>query len=697
MGYQIGIDIGGTFTDFAVLDVDSQEVSTYKQLTTPGQPADAVFTGFDAIVSQNQISPESIESVVHGTTLITNAVIERKGSTVGLIVTRGFGDVIDMGSESRYEMFDLRIRYPDPLVARNRRAEVAERVLYDGSVEIDLDAGEVRDAVKQLVEEQGVEAIAVCLLHSYRKPDHEKQIRDIATQLYPDLYVSLSAEVYPDIREYARWTTTCINAYTQPVFDKYLADIERGLQCRSISAPLFIMTSNGGTVTPDTARKFPVRALESGPAAGALMSALHGKHLAKEALLSFDMGGTTAKGALIKDGEALKRYEMEVARVHDFKQGSGLIAKIPVIDMVEIGSGGGSIASIDPRGLLAVGPQSAGADPGPACYGQGGIEATLTDANLILGYLDEESFLGGKFKVFRGEASAVIEKNVCEALTLSLVRAAWGVHDIINEAIAKAFRIHASERGFDYRNSTMIAFGGSGPIHAVEVARKLQIPEVVFPVGAGVMSALGLLASPLSFEEVQFRHVFLEDLTLEEFEHNFADLESRVGAILLDAGVSRDEIRYHYHLDMRYSGQGYAIEVPVPNERHLHEIFPTLKDLFRKHYATIYSDVELTSSIEITTWKIRASGTDPDFPSRYKTWTEAPNESSPQSRTRKVYFPAEKDYLDTQVLKRSEIQPNARLQGPVIIEETETTIVVGPGYSVRSDNDFNLIATPVSV
>ena len=264
--------------------------------------------------------------------------------------------------------------------------------MYDGRIETNLDLQEARAAVQNLVENQEVEAIAICLLHSYRTPDHERQIRDIANQMYPNLYISISSEIYPDIREYPRWMTTCINAYTQPVFDKYLAEIEDGLQIRSIHAPLLIMTSNGGTVDLDTARKFPVRALESGPAAGALMSALLGRHLKKNALLSFDMGGTTAKGALIKDGQALKRYEIEVARVHEFKKGSGLIAKIPVIDLVEIGSGGGSIASIDSRGLLAVGPLSCGADPGPACYGRGGFEATLTDANLILGYLSEESF-----------------------------------------------------------------------------------------------------------------------------------------------------------------------------------------------------------------------------------------------------------------------------------------------------------------
>ena len=696
MGYQIGIDIGGTFTDFAVLDVENQKVSTHKQLTTPARPAEAVFAGLDVIFSEGRISPEVVESVVHGTTLITNAVIERKGSRVGLIVTRGFSDVIDMGLESRYDMFDLRIRYPDAIVTRRRRVEVNERVLYDGRIETNLDLQEARAAVQNLVENQTVEAIAICLLHSYRTPDHERQIRDIANQMYPNLYISISSEIYPDIREYPRWMTTCINAYTQPVFDKYLAEIEDGLQIRSIHAPLLIMTSNGGTVDLDTARKFPVRALESGPAAGALMSALLGRHLKKNALLSFDMGGTTAKGALIKDGQALKRYEIEVARVHEFKKGSGLIAKIPVIDLVEIGSGGGSIASIDSRGLLAVGPLSCGADPGPACYDRGGFEATLTDANLILGYLSEESFLGGEFKVFRNQASLAIEKKVCQKLNLSEVRAAWGIHNIINEDIAKAFRIHASERGFDYRNSSMIAFGGSGPIHALEVAQKLRIPQVVFPVGAGVMSALGLLASPLSFEEVQYQNSLLENLTLEAYQNNFNVLKSKVGALMDKAGASKDDIKYYYSLDMRYSGQGYDIEVSLGSNQTLCDTFPKLEKLFCKNYANIYSDVSLTSPIEVTTWKIKAVVTNSNFPNSFTTWSKKSYSKTPKSVARSVYFPCEDGYVDTTVLMRSEIEPYSYFDGPIIIEETETTIVVGPKFSVFCDGDFNLIAKLVS-
>ena len=692
MSYRIGIDIGGTFTDFAVFNLENGKVSTYKNLTTPARPAEAVFNGLDVMFLRDKVQPQLIEAVIHGTTLITNAVIERKGSTVGMVTTAGFSDVIDMGLESRYDMFDLRIDYPKALVARANRREVSERVLYDGSVETALDLVQVKSAIRMLVEEREIEALAVCLLHSYARPDHERQIRDIAVDLYPNLYVSLSSDVYPDIREYPRWTTTCINAYTQPVFDRYLGEIENGLNKRSISAPLFIMTSNGGTVTPSIARKFPVRALESGPAAGVLMSALHGRNLQQKNLLSFDMGGTTAKGALVNNGEALKRYEIEVARIHDFKQGSGLLAKIPVIDMIEIGSGGGSIAVIDSRGLLAFGPQSAGADPGPACYNLGGREPTLTDANLVLGYLDEGSPLGGDFKVFRGNASEAIEEKIARKLDLTLARSAWGIHDIINEGIAKAFRIHASERGFDYRDCSMVAFGGSGPIHALEVARKLRIPQVIFPVGAGVMSAIGLLASPLSFEEVQFRHVFLEELVCEEFEENFRALEKKVSTTLVASGVPIDQIHSNFLLDMRYSGQGYTIEVPIPDSKALGSIFPSLKELFEEQYSTVYSQVDLNSSVEITTWKVNASGPSPAFPSGYKTWEDESNTAKEETMTRKVYFREKDDYFVTTVVKRASIEPGATLQGPLIIEELETTVVIPPECVVTVDNELNLIA-----
>jgi N-methylhydantoinase A len=452
------------------------------------------------------------------------------------------------------------------------------------------------------------------------------------------------------------------------------------------------MTSSGGTATPAVARSFPVRIMESGPAAGVLMSARHGKTLSIKNLLSFDMGGTTAKGALIIDGVANKRYELEVGRVHDFKPGSGLVAKIPAIDMIEIGYGGGSTSAIDARGLLAVGPDSAGAQPGPACYQQGGKKATLTDANLVLGYLDAASFLGGNFDLSLPDAEAAITKGVSEKLDLPLARSAWGIHDVVNEGIARAFRIHASERGFDYRNSAIVAFGGSGPIHAVAVARKLRAPQVIFPVGAGVMSAFGLLASPLTFEVLQGQQVFLERLTLETFVEVFDRLIAESSQALVGAGVASCDIEYRLRLDMRYSGQGHAIEVALPEHGSLVEVFPTIEERFAERYAGLYAAVDLKTPVEITTWKVGAVGPLPFFPEGYTTWRSSDN-TGQSHVTRSVYFNEHEDYIPCRVMNRMSLCPGDRFEGPSIIEERESTVVIGPECGVVVDKTLNLIAT----
>lgn len=692
MSHRIGIDIGGTFTDFALLDISSGRIATHKRLTTPAAPASGVLEGLSDLLVKEQVPVEQVEAVIHGTTLITNAIIERKGARIGMITTAGFADVLEMANEHRYEMFDLRITYPAPLVERSCRVEIKERIRYDGQVETALAQSEVKLAVRHLVETKGIESLAVCFLHSYANPEHEREVRDIVCADYPELFVSISSEVFPDIREFSRWTTTCINAYTQPLLDRYLHDLEQGLFARQIEAPLFIMTSSGGTATPAVARSFPVRIMESGPAAGVLMSARHGKTLSIKNLLSFDMGGTTAKGALIIDGVANKRYELEVGRVHDFKPGSGLVAKIPAIDMIEIGYGGGSTSAIDARGLLAVGPDSAGAQPGPACYQQGGKKATLTDANLVLGYLDAASFLGGNFDLSLPDAKAAIVKGVSEKLDLPLARSAWGIHDVVNEGIARAFRIHASERGFDYRNSAIVAFGGSGPIHAVAVARKLRAPQVIFPVGAGVMSAFGLLASPLTFEVLQGQQVFLERLTLETFVEVFDRLMAESSQALVSAGVASCDIEYRLRLDMRYSGQGHAIEVALPEHGSLVEVFPTIEERFAERYAGLYAAVDLKTPVEITTWKVGAIGPLPFFPEGYKTWRSSDN-TGQSHVTRSVYFNEHEDYIPCRVMNRMSLCPGDHFEGPLIIEERESTVVISPECGVVVDKTLNLIAT----
>ena len=405
MTFRLGVDIGGTFTDFALFDERGNEIAVAKRLTTPADPSIAVIEGAAALLRREDVSMAEVESIAHGTTLVTNAVIERRGAKTGMLVTAGFRDILDMGFEQRYDLFDLRLTWSDPLVPRRLRREVPERVGHDGQVLAALDLERTRAAVRDLVETAGIEALAICFLHSYANPAHEDAAGELVGSEFPHLHVSRSAEVFGNMREYERWTTATMNAYTQPMFDRYVERLERGLADLGFGGRLFVMTSSGASIVPETARRFPVRALESGPAAGALMSAHHGRTLGFPDLLSFDMGGTTAKGALVRGFTALKQYDLEVGRDHEFKAGSGLPVKLPVIDMIEIGSGGGSLARVDERGLIRVGPRSAGADPGPACYARGGTGATLTDADVVLGYLDPEFFLGGEMRLDAGRGA----------------------------------------------------------------------------------------------------------------------------------------------------------------------------------------------------------------------------------------------------------------------------------------------------
>ena len=688
MSYRLGVDIGGTFTDFALFDEARGEMFIHKQLTTPDDPSRAVLEGCKHLLARKNVAIAELESIAHGTTLVTNAVIERRGARTGMVVSEGFRDVLDMARETRYELFDLRLKFPEPLVPRQLRREVAERVKFDGSVETALDEAAVHAAITELVDE-GIEALAICFLHSYANPAHENAARQVAERAFPDLYVSTSADIFSNMREYERWTTATINAYTQPLFDSYLQRLADGLETAGFLGRLLVMTSSGGMLTPDAARRYPVRVLESGPAAGALMSAFHGRALDLPALLSFDMGGTTAKGALVNNFQPLKQYDLEIARLHDFKRGSGLPVKVPVIDMVEIGSGGGSLAEVDERGLIRVGPRSAGADPGPACYGKGGSQAALTDANLVLGYLDADFFLGGDMKLDIAAARTAIDTSVAKPLGVTVERAAWGMHEIINEDVARAFRIHASERGFDYRGASMVAFGGSGPAHAMGVARKLKISRVVFPAGAGVMSAFGLLVSPLAFELARSEPCLIATLDGERFAAGFQVMEQEASELLLQAGVGAAEIRLRRRLDMRYQGQGYEVEVDLPDGAALADLFARLPELFRHTYAATFSSSTLDEPLEIVTWKVEAVGPEVSLAVGF-VLEDAATSGDAQKGNRNAYFTD--GYHDCPVYTRGLLAPGMEVIGPALIEERESTCVIGPGDLVRVDARRNLVA-----
>ena len=691
MSYRLAVDIGGTFTDFALVDESSGRIAIFKQLTSQADPSKSVFEGAKRLLADEGVAYKQLSTITHGTTLVTNAVIERKGARTAMITTRGFKDVLDIASERRYDLFDLRLIFPAPLISRGLRFEVDERISYSGDIVKPLDADQLVEVMKQIAAEDGIQSVAICLLHSYLNDNHERIARAFIEREYPQLYISTSAEVFPFMREYERFTTTAANAYVQPVVDRYLAALEEGFKELGFDGQLYIMTSSGGTVTPHTARRFPVRMLESGPAAGVLMSTHMGGNINLPNLLSYDMGGTTAKGCLIRNGAPRKEYQMEVARVHEFKQGSGLPIKTPVIDMIEIGAGGGSIAEVDQRGLIRVGPHSAGADPGPACYRQGGTQATLTDANLVLGYLDPDFFVGGRMRLDAVAARRAIQKNIADPLDLDFVEAAWGIHEIINEDCARAFRVHASERGVDYRNCTMIAFGGSGPIHALRISRKLKIPRAVFPFGAGVFSAFGLLVSPLSFDSLRSHRLPYEELTPRLFSEIFGPLEKESAGLLLQAGVAEADIRIVRRMDMRYLGQGFEIEVTLPEGDNVPDMVNRVPDLFAAQYQKRYSISLVDEPLEIVNWKIEVFSRTHGIGGEYQ--PEETTETLQVSKdTRKVFFQEASGYLEVPVYDRYVLRPGDNLKGPAVIEERESTCIIGPGDAVSIDTRYNLVA-----
>ena len=691
MSYRMGVDIGGTFTDFAMIDEASGGARLEKLLTTPHDPSIAVLQGVETLLAAAQVPVGDLASIIHGSTLVTNAVIERKGAPTAMLVTRGFRDALDIALERRYDLYDLRLRFPEPLVARALRIEIGERMREDGTPLQSPDLDEVERAVRGLVSTRQVRAIAVCFLHSFANAEHERRVAEFVRQRFPELYVSSSAEVLPYMREYERWTTTAINAFVQPIVDRYLSRIERGLAALGFRGAFHIVTSSGGTVTAEVARRYPVRMLESGPAAGAFMAAHHGKVLGLRNLLSFDMGGTTAKGAIVRDGTLHKRYDLEVARVHEFKAGSGLPVRIPVVDMIEIGAGGGGIAEIDERGVIRVGPRSAGADPGPACYGRGGSAATLTDANLALGFYDPAYFLGGAMRLDRAASLQVIGDQVAKSMDIDVERAAWGIHETINEDVGRAFRMHASEIGFDYRNCSMVAFGGSGPAHATRIARKLRIPSVVFPSGSGVMSAIGMLVSPLSFQLARTHRVVVDQLTRQDFAAYFRAMEQEAQRVVLDAGIDPGQISVTRHLDMRYQGQGYEIEVPLPPVDDAAVLHAELPRLFAEAYERVFSLSYLDEPVEIIHWKVDVSGPAPRFDNRWSIRARSTS-GSPEKGRRQAYFPEAGGFVDCPVYDRYALGPGATVIGPAIVEERESTCVLTVGDRARVDEFGNLVA-----
>lgn len=687
--YRTGIDVGGTFTDLVLIDDETGERAVGKILTTPEDPSDAVEKGLVDLLGRESVESSQLRTIVHGTTLVTNALIERRGARTALLTTEGFRDAIAIGTEHRYDMYDIFLEKPEPLVPRSLRYGVRERMLDDGSVMLELDEEQVRSIVAELGE-HGIEAVAVSFLHSFRNPAHERRVAEILAEEAPEITVSLSSEVSPEIREYERTSTTVCNVYVRPLIERYLKRLEERLRSLGFEGSLYIMLSNGGTASVETARRFPIQLLESGPAAGALAAAFYGRESGFQEVLSFDMGGTTAKACLVERGEPLTTSEYEVARVYRFKKGSGLPVKTSVIEMIEIGAGGGSIAHIDSLGLLKVGPQSAGADPGPVCYGRSGSEPTVTDADLILGYLDPEFFLGGRMELDREGASKALEEKVARPLGLDVVEAAWGIHQVVNENMANAARIHAIERGKDPRRYPLFASGGAGPVHAYRVARALGVPGFIAPLGAGTASAFGFLCAPLAFDLTRSLYGRLDELDWAEANGVLEDMEEEGRALLRASGVADTDIEARRLCEMRYAGQGHEVTVELPSGT-LPEDENRLTSLYHKEYRRLYGREGPDVPLETITWRIEVAAPRPTIPLSGEEGTLRPLDEAWKGR-REIYLPEDESFREVPVYDRYRLDPGAALEGPAVLEERESTVILGPGCEAEVDSARNLIA-----
>jgi N-methylhydantoinase A len=674
---RLAVDIGGTFTDLCL--ERGGKLTSVKVLTTPRAPEDGVLSGIAEILRLTGLKPADFALIIHGTTLATNAIIERKGARTALIVTEGFRDSIEMAFEHRFEQYDIFMRKPPPLVDRALRFGVPERLDGRGNVLLPLDESAVRALVPAL-KAAAIEAIAIGYMHAYLDGTHERRTRDILLESLPDVSISLSSEVSPEIREYERWSTAAANAYVQPVMDRYLGKLDAALRAQGFSCPLFMITSGGGLAALQTARKFPIRLVESGPAGGAILAAALSKQCGFDKVLSFDMGGTTAKICLIDDGEPQHSRTFEVARQYRFLKGSGLPLRIPVIEMVEIGAGGGSIASVDTLSRVGVGPESAGAEPGPACYGRGGTQPTVTDADLVLGRLDPAYFAGGSIKLSVDKAGAAVSEAIGTPLSLARLDAAFGISEIVEENMANAARVHAVERGKELQDRTMIAFGGAAPIHAARLAEKLGIRRIMVPSGAGVGSAVGFLMAPVAYEVVRSRYVGLDDSFDPGFVNAlFAEMLAEAEAVV-KAAAPDAKLLVARTADMRYRGQGHEITITLPAGDFTAGSRGTMSELFETSYAATFGRTIPGLAVEIMTWTLRLAAEQPALPA-----IGAPNGkiAAKASGNRPVYDQAEQDMRAVDIYHRRDLQPGSFMPGPAIVAEDETTTIVPKGFVAR--------------
>ena len=683
--YRLGFDIGGTFTDFVLVDSLESRIHLHKCLTTPVDPSVGALDGMAELLDRAGVPLAAVEHLVHGTTLVANATIERRGCRLGFLTTRGFRDVLQLGTEQRYDIHDLFLRYPDPLAPRRLRREIDERVTRDGEVTTPLDLGQARREIDALVAED-VGAIAICLLHAYKNPAHELALRELIRAEHPGVAVSLSSEVHPEMKEYQRSSTTAANAYVQPLMSGYVEKLRTALRERGFRGRFHLMQSSGGLTAPETASSYPVRFLESGPAGGAQATAFVATKMGADDIISFDMGGTTAKACLIRGGKPDIAPMLEAGRVHRFKRGSGLPVHAPVIDMIEIGAGGGSIARVDELGLLKVGPHSAGADPGPACYALGGEAPTVTDANLILGYLDPGYFLGGRMTLDVAAAERAVSK-VAGPLGLEVREAAAGIVDLVAENMAGAARVHIVEKGRDPRHYAMVAMGGAGPLHAAQVARKLGVSEILVPPASGAASALGFLAAPVGYEVSRSLPTPLEHVDFDTINDLLETLERACRVRLCEAGGGDSHTTVERLADMRLTGQMHEITVPLPAGTLDAAAMEKLTGTFTHEYTRLYTHLYDGARLEVINWRVRCN----DRPPALSTRLGSGDPVAPARKdTRSIYSPDDGAMVEAAVYDRYALGPGESIEGPAVIEERESTTIVPRRGRAAVDGDLNL-------
>ncbi|MCO5070615.1 MAG: hydantoinase/oxoprolinase family protein [Rhizobiaceae bacterium] len=682
--YSLAVDIGGTFTDAVLLSSDGSSFVD-KTLTTHGDLLEGFFRGVDLVLNRAGIGSTDVDDVVvHATTVVTNALIERKGPPVGLILTEGFRDVLYIREEHRYDMYDPQIEFAEPLIPSDRTFTLHERMFADGSVDVAVDPEEVRAIILQC-RDKGIVSIAVCLLNAYRNGESEEVVRRVFQEEAPDIYVSVSSEIAPQMREYLRTSTVAINAFTVPITRPYLLALIEQLQARGFTQQPLIMLSNGGVIGAERAGRFPVRMIESGPAAGALVACFFSRLFDIPNLISFDMGGTTAKACLIQNHEPLVTGTFEVDRRYRFKPGSGMPITVPSIDMIEIGAGGGSIASVDSLGLLKIGPESAGSIPGPVCYGRGGEQPTVTDADVVLGILDPDRFLGGDMTLdadgARGALNALAGK-----LGVTLEKAAWGVFEVVCEQMAAATRTHATDRGIDYRGLPMLAFGGAGPVHACMVADLVDSSKVIYPPLASVLSAFGTLVTPAQIDLVRSQVCLLDELDWDEVDATLTHMTDESAQALKEAGIRDEDVGFSFGVDLRYLGQQSELRIDLPADPRADRDVQVIRDLFEREYELQYGLKLDGMKIELVNWRLSGFGRKPER----KTKAQGTPEGAARTGSRTVYLHG--NATEVSVYRRADITADDLIVGPAIIEERETTIFILDGWNLSLHETGSLVA-----